>query len=142
MFVIWSPLFEINVPRIDHEHRNLAEILNEFHRAHAEGHEREQCFHTLNRLVQYVEEHFSSEETLMREARYPEFMKHRVEHDKLTKRIFELNEGLADGDDVISDDLLEFLKKWLIDHILHTDMKLKEYFQSNPIPDPWTSPGH
>ena len=141
VYVAWSQLFEIGVPRTDHEHRYLVQILNDYYGSLRAGVAPDTLFSTLNRLVEYVESHFTSEEALMRESRYPGYQKHRVEHDNLTRGIFKLNQSLEDGDEVISQEVMEFLKHWLVEHILHTDKKLESFFQEHPIPQQWqTSP--
>jgi hemerythrin len=137
MFIEWSPAFDIEVPRIDRQHRRLAELVNEFHAACGKGRVPGVVFTVLNGLVRYVEEHFRSEEALMTEVRYPELLRHRREHERLTLEIFALNEKLEAGDVEISQETMAFLKRWLLDHILQSDRKLGEYVQERGIPPLW-----
>lgn len=137
MFLQWSEVFEIGVPRIDGEHRHLVGIVNAFHQIHRSGAGRDKVFPVLNLLVKYVEVHFQSEERLMEVAKYPDLLRHRREHDKLTEQIFALAEKYEAGEAEITDQVMEFLKHWLLDHILQLDKKLAPFFQVHGIPSGW-----
>lgn len=136
-YVPWSPLYEIEVPRIDEQHRGLASLVSEFHAACAEGCGRERVFPLLNRLVRYAEEHFRDEEALMGAGRYPDLLRQRREHEKLTVAIFALAERYERGEAEITDEVMAFLKAWLIDHILREDKKLEGFFRDHGLPPGW-----
>ncbi len=137
MFITWGPLFEIGVPEIDRQHEHLVSLVNAFYDAHEAGASPAEVFSTLNRLVQYVEEHFASEEALMNRARYPDLARHRVEHEKLIRQIFDLNERLEAGTASVDDEVMAFLKGWLVDHLLHEDRKVGEHLARTGIPPGW-----
>jgi len=136
-YVPWSPIYDIGVGRIDHQHRGLAGLLNEFHAAVTAGAGKEHVFPVLNRLVRYVEEHFRDEEALMEAGHYPERLRQRREHEKLTVEIFSLAERYERGEAEITEDVLEFMKSWLLDHVLHEDKKLEGFFRDKGIPAGW-----
>jgi hemerythrin len=140
MYIQWSPLFEVGVPLIDEQHRRLFGIVNLFHEAYAGGNGHDRVYGVLNQLVRYVEEHFQSEETLMEQARYPDLARQRREHDTLARRIFELTEEHEAGSLEVSGEVMKFLKRWLLDHILHQDKKLEDFFRAREIPKPWDRP--
>ncbi|MHB8763203.1 MAG: bacteriohemerythrin [Deferrisomatales bacterium] len=126
MYVQWSPLFEIGVPALDDQHRQLAERINDLHAAHGTAADPlgRGVFPILNGLVRYAEEHFRDEERLMASARYPGLARQRREHEAFLGRVFALAERLERGDAELSDDLFAFLRGWLLDHILGEDRKL------------------
>ena len=140
MYMPWSEVLEIGVPTVDGEHRHLAAVVNGFHDLYRAGAARDKIFQVLNLLAKYVEVHFRSEEMLMEAGRYPELLKHRREHDKLAEQIFSLAERYEAGDAEITQEVMEFLKGWLLDHILHTDKKLEPFFQARGIPPGWEKP--
>ena len=139
MFIQWSPAFELGIPRIDAEHRHLTGIVNAFYEAYRAGTGREKTFPVLNLLVKYVDVHFRSEERLMEAGRYPELLRHRREHEKLTEQIFELAEKYEVGDSEISFAVMQFLKHWLLDHILQEDKKIADHLRGSAIPEQWAS---
>jgi len=140
VFLQWSEAFEVSIPKVDAEHRHLVAIVNSFHQVYRSGAARERVFPVLNLLVQYVEVHFQSEESLMAAGKYPDLLKHRREHDKLTDQIFELAQKYEAGDAEITYEVMEFLKTWLLDHILQMDKKLEPFFQEAGVPAGWGSP--
>ena len=130
MYIQWSPAFEIGVPRIDAEHRHLAGIVNAFYDVFRADGGRSRIFAVLNLLCQYAETHFRDEEELMGQGRYPGLARHRLEHDRLLREVFALNERYAAGEAEITEEVMGFLKHWLLSHILQEDKKLEAHFES------------
>lgn len=137
MYVTWSELFEIGIPKIDAEHRHLTGIVNAFHDVVSAGEARGKVFAVLNLLTQYVEIHFRNEEALMEAGKYPGLLAHRREHERLTVQIFELAERYEAGAAQITTAVMDFLKNWLLDHILQEDRKIGEYFRGREVPAAW-----
>jgi hemerythrin-like metal-binding protein len=77
--------------------------------------------------VEYACEHFALEEALMAQARYPELVRHKAEHDKLTAEVAKLMQDVESGKTVLSMKLLQFLRSWLQDHIMGCDKKYVSY---------------
>jgi hemerythrin-like metal-binding protein len=63
---------------------------------------------------------------------YPERLKHKLEHDRLLEQIFQLNQRLAAAEATVTDDVSEFLKDWLLNHILNTDRRYAPFFADGP----------
>ena len=136
MYIQWSPAFELGIPEIDGEHRHLAAIVNAFYDGYRAGGGRDKIFAVLNLLVKYVEVHFRNEEALMEAGRYPDLLRHRREHERLTAQIFALAEKHEAGDGEICIAVMEFLKGWLIEHILHEDKKIAAHLAERAVPCP------
>jgi hemerythrin len=84
----------------------------------------------LTRLVAYAERHFTREEALMSARAYPKLDDHRQLHEKLFSSIFDLNEKLQSDLKQVDAEVLRFLKNWLVDHILHSDMDFGGFMES------------
>lgn len=136
-YIEWSDLFSVSIGKIDHQHKDLVQILNDFHGAFVSGAGTGHAFATLNRLVKYAEDHFSNEETLMEEVHYPGLIKHKLEHERLLKEIFELEEKLEKKERELDSELFEFIKNWLLHHILEFDKQLEAHFKTNKLPPEW-----
>ncbi len=139
MFVQWNRTLAIGVPKVDNEHKHLVDVLNAFYRAFQAGVAREKVFAVLNMLLRYAEIHFRNEEALMEAANYPELQEHRKEHERLIEEVFDLNARCEVGKTEITFETMEFLKHWLLDHILAEDKKLRDYFEQRGIPPGWES---
>ncbi len=78
-------------------------------------------------LVEYTGYHFDNEEKAMAQAEYPELESHQEEHRKLKEQALEFQ---AMGQVLERDKVKEFyqfLRAWLIDHIVVCDMKYGEF---------------
>lgn len=127
--IIWKNDYSVHSAYIDSQHRHLVTIINDFNAAWAAGRGKDAAYSILNRLIQYAEEHFRDEEKLLRMARYPSeaLDTHVKEHEQLTEDIFRHTENWSSYGEEALPKIGEFLKKWLIDHILTTDKKFSKY---------------
>lgn len=82
-------------------------------------------------LVNVAKLHFQTEERLLEEFGYPEIEKHLVEHSAFIAKISGMYVNTMNGDQE-AHKLCEFLKTWLADHVIHSDMRLRDYFSQPP----------
>lgn len=111
--------------------------MSDFYAARAGGGGRDEVFTVLNRLVRYAEEHFRTEEALMEAGRYPELGRQRIEHERFLRKVFALAERLERGEAEVGDEVMAFLKAWLLGHILQEDKKLEAFFEGRGLPAGW-----
>jgi hemerythrin len=76
-------------------------------------------------LKKFAEFHFISEENLMHEIGYPEVDEHALIHTELLQQ-FELMMAKISHHKEFPEDLLHFLNKWLVQHIVQDDLKIAE----------------
>ena len=122
-FLTWSDKYSVGVDAIDRQHQQLVNLINELHDAMLKGNGNDIMVPILDRLVQYTRVHFESEETLMRRAFYPGLDAHKREHETLTRQVVEFQQEVQNGRAMITIKVMNFLKEWLVHHILETDMK-------------------
>jgi hemerythrin-like metal-binding protein len=111
----WDQKLSVGVARFDDEH------VNRLHEAMCSGKGRSVTGATLSELVAYVASHFAAEEAAMAKAGYAALAEHKQEHGKLTAQVREFQERFESGDATINVSLLNFLRDWLVNHILKTD---------------------
>ncbi len=130
----WSSGFSVGNRLIDTDHRGLFEAMNELHDAVEHRRGEAEIGHTITYLIRYVREHFEREERLMRECGYPEFAEHKNEHRKLTRQVFAVQKLYeADHNLVDLEKLVEFLRGWLIRHVLGSDMDYAPYLKDSTL---------
>ena len=134
-FLSWSKDYEVGVKQIDHEHRHLFDLINQYHEQHTRQISPSEIAQLLNRLVAYAEEHFKHEEKLMADIDYPLFDEHSERHNNLISAIFSINEGLSIDMVKASAETLEFIKNWLQNHILKDDINIGNYLRQKPHVD-------
>ena len=81
----------------------------------------------LNELVDYTRVHFTFEEEQQRNANYPDLGSHIELHEKLVDQVVEYQKKFHSGDKMLSMEILDLLKNWLINHILGNDKKYVPY---------------
>jgi len=80
-------------------------------------------FHLIrDELIDSVENHFGTEETLLRHCRYPLLENHREEHSEFQIRLTKFLAATASGR-IKQADLHQFLSQWWFEHILSSDKK-------------------
>ena len=113
----------VGVPEIDADHKTLVGLINNLHRSIGDAEEYATLGSVLKSLDDYAADHFAREERMMAAARYPGLSVHIQAHFSLAQEVRRLNQRYdADRTSVRARDCLDFLHKWLIEHICSTDM--------------------
>lgn len=120
-FVEWSNELSVGIEEIDSQHKVLVDLLNEVHEAIQQGRTAEVTKGIIDRLDEYTRVHFAVEESLLRILHYPDYGRHKEEHDKLVVQLGDLRAKLDKGKGAIGFELAMFLKNWLTKHIMEVD---------------------
>jgi len=122
--LVWSEILSVGVAEIDEDHRKLVNVFNVLNHSVSEGASPEYLAATLEELINCTVWHFSHEERLMLKYRYAEIDEHKAEHRELIKSAKELQQKLLQADKPVANEHIEFLERWLTEHILTTDLRL------------------
>jgi hemerythrin-like metal-binding protein len=117
----WSSYFFVGVETLDVQHRRLFDIMDELDVAMKDGQAGGVAGRLLDELLEYTRVHFSTEETMMRTAKYAGFARHRDLHTELAGQVKEYLARERSGDSSVQAELLHFLREWLADHIQRED---------------------
>ena len=138
-FMPWSATFEFGIPEIDEQHRQGVAITNTLHDTILhEGARSVSIGPTLEKLVNYTQSHFTSEEALLEARGYGEIEEHKAEHDRFILKIIDLCKR-HENEEAIALEMLEFLKIWLIHHICRVDRAYLPYFSTGEGSDGTTT---
>jgi len=99
-------------------------MVNSFHEAMEQGRGNEVIGKVLHNLVIYTKEHFAREEAEMQRIKYPRYLAHKLDHDKLIGQVADLQNDLSTGKAMLSIQISKFLRDWLQTHIMQTDKLL------------------
>ncbi|MFH1155957.1 MAG: bacteriohemerythrin [Pseudomonadota bacterium] len=126
----WGPKLETGLKEIDSQHRKLVGMINSLHRAMKLKKGAKESGRILDELAQYTVFHFGHEETLFDKHGYPDTGEHKKIHKALVKQVTDFQSGFNKGQATLSMDLMDFLKDWLKNHIMKTDMAYVPFFKS------------
>ncbi len=129
----WSKDYSVNITEFDGQHKKIVGFINELHLAMREAKGKEVMGKILDELADYTVFHFSAEERLMHQYSYPGYIKHKAEHDNLTKQVLVLVNDYKAGKSLISQEVMQFLKDWLVNHIIGSDKKYSDFLNSKGI---------
>ena len=126
-YLEWEDEYSVGIDSIDQQHRKLINLINQLQTAtdYSTGEEFERD--ALDELVDYTKTHFSYEEGLMKDNDYPGFESHKVQHEKMFKKVEEVLAEYEQDQDTAMSNAVEYLKDWLINHINGTDKQYSSY---------------
>jgi len=128
----WGPNMEIGVPMIDSQHKELIARANSLVAAMRRGDGRRNIVDVIEFLGQYVEEHFSFEESVMRENNYPKYETHRAVHNCFKADFQALALKFQSSVTKIGPtiEVQHRVMDWLRKHIQGTDIDLGKYLKA------------
>lgn len=126
----WDEKYNIGIKEIDMQHRRLVQMVNELYSAMYAGEGRDVLGDVLGGLLLYTKIHFQTEERFMKKHNFPEFISHQQIHEKMKTRVLELKKKFEEGKISNPVQISNFLKAWLIKHILKTDMKYAYFYKT------------
>jgi hemerythrin-like metal-binding protein len=125
--IVWGEILSVSVDEIDDDHRRLIELFNILNHAVIEGASPDYLAATLEELINCTAWHFSHEERLMLKLGYREAEQHKAEHRELIQSARQLQEQVLEADKRVAEKHIEFLERWLTEHILTTDLRMGAY---------------
>jgi hemerythrin len=133
-FLPWDGVkMSVGIREIDSQHQKLVGMLNALNAEMKLGKGSEASKKILKELLVYTQTHFATEEKLMKTHAYPGSDNHRSEHIKLLSEASGLEEQILKTTAPISIKLLQFLKKWLTDHIMAEDKKFGQFLKTKGV---------
>ena len=121
-FLEWKPELSVHVPEIDLQHARWIEIANQLHGAMVSGAGPAGVSKALEELLAYARHHFVFEETALARAGYPALDEHRKQHRAMLGEVAVYVERADYGTPISSLQHMTFLRDWIFNHILRTDM--------------------
>ncbi len=120
-FIVWNKKFELGVDFVDKQHKRLCDLINNLYTAMQKNEGKESLAKIFKELGDYTVRHFNDEEKLFDAHNYPASAQHKKAHEVFVKKLVHFKEQAESGHAMLGVDLLEFLKDWLLKHILATD---------------------
>lgn len=120
----WKEEFSVGDAAVDHEHRQLVELINGLHGALQSGCDREQVIDSLGEVYAQISAHFALEEKSMRDSRYPHYEEHKTDHEALLDQLRDIMDHVEDSESTAEDWLPDKLGNWFSEHFRTHDARL------------------
>ena len=125
-WIIWDEKFEVGYKRVDDQHRELINIINDLHTATEKGNlsipeVKDKFKIILKRTVDYATYHFATEEKIMKAVHYKYFKEHISKHREFSSKVLEEVIKYTNDENVNMEDFIVYLRDWLFSHILGDD---------------------
>lgn len=122
--IVWGAEYETGIASVDQQHRGLVEMLNDLHRAAGGGLAPAEALGLVDTLRDHVHSHFGMEEGVVRAMAPGRFLQHRAHHAVMAQQFEGIRSEIADGALDVGVAVRDFLRFWLMDHILGCDRPL------------------
>jgi hemerythrin-like metal-binding protein len=135
--ILWSQEYSVNVADLDAQHKEWINICNNLiDLAGSDSFTKEEALMRVARLGDYAHYHFSTEEKLFDETKYPDAVAHVEAHNQFRKKaesfIDQIRDENIDAKETIKE-IAEFTIDWLLKHILVVDKKYSEFFNQHGV---------
>ncbi|HKZ95833.1 MAG TPA: bacteriohemerythrin [Hyphomicrobiaceae bacterium] len=121
----WRKEFETGIAEVDHEHRELVDLINGLHAEIKKGGTHENVAAFLGEVFARIAAHFALEETVMRKHRYDEYAEHKADHERLLDELRDIMDQHEEGHfDDASQALATTVRDWFVNHFKTRDARL------------------
>ncbi len=117
----WNDSFLIGISVVDKQHKRLIDLFDEIISVSNEDYDEDRILLLLNELQRYTIYHFNTEEELMRQANFQNTEMHLKQHNLFKKKIGDFMIAHNYKNIVLLNQIILFLRKWLVTHIRDID---------------------
>lgn len=129
MAIQWDDSLVLGLDEIDTQHKSIFEHFERLSEAAQQGKSKEVIEELSAFLFDYAHVHFTTEDKIMVEYRYPKLEVQRQEHGEFTRNANEIKKRLEleGATREVAIDVTGKLFKWIIQHIKKHDKEMVEY---------------
>lgn len=120
----WKPEFSVGNAAVDHEHRELIDLINKIHAGVSQRAGRDQLASGLGEIYAQIAAHFALEEKKMRDADYAGYGAHKDDHESLLDQLAEIIDAVELEGIYHEQALSSALNLWFSEHFRTHDAQL------------------
>ena len=121
--------YTVHIGVIDQQHGELLRLIEELRAAKNLGWDLEDISRLAGKLTEAAIIHFATEEKLLGDYGYPGLSKQKKEHDGARAELLKLKEKWAGSPLEWGEKMVEFLDRWLIEHMEGADLAYAEFLK-------------
>jgi len=120
----WREEFSVGIEEVDHEHRELIELIRTLQQDLHAGADTDRIIDVLGEIYNQIAAHFALEEKMMRTTHYPALPEHKQDHETLLDDLRDIMDEVEDDGILDETQLTDDLDRWFSDHFKTHDAKL------------------
>jgi hemerythrin len=128
----WKDEYSVGVPAVDHEHRELIELVNRLHQGPASQMPEDQVAVIFGDLFHAISAHFALEERFMRERGYDQATQHKADHERLLDELRDIMDDHQHGEGHSVERLTASVEAWFVNHFKTHDARLHSRLGAHP----------
>lgn len=130
-FIKWSDQEKVGIGVIDSQHEELVNIINNLYSGIGTKIKNEK---ELTRgLLEKMKIHFDTEEYFMKQYGDPNYISHKLEHDRCLNKTSRTTEDIFESNKGINVEFLNSFKTWLFNHLEFKDRKCAAYLRTKGL---------
>lgn len=130
----------IGLDLLDNQHKELLQIINKLSCSIDNNTQGNDILIIVDELIQYAENHFSTEEALFDKFKYEESDSHKKEHFLFVNNFTELRDKIRNDNlyvnssaVAISEEIFNYMLNWFLNHVTGSDKKYVDLFKKNSV---------
>ncbi|MBN1981707.1 MAG: hemerythrin family protein [Chitinivibrionales bacterium] len=126
-FITWDDSMSVGISEMDEQHKKFIPIINELNDAMKFGKGSTVLLQILQKISSYTVIHFKAEEAFMLSQGFPGLPQHAKKHREFEKQVEGFLTDLRANKTLLSLEIMNAIKQWLIDHIQKVDKQYGQY---------------
>ena len=132
--ILWIDEYEVGLESLDAQHKQLFSLVNKLYEPENNHMTEEELAGILYAFSDYMNVHFKDEEEYMLSIGYPDLLEHIQLHNELVNYLTSVIKTHAKVD-TIKTKIRLLAERILVNHIVHEDIKIKQFEISKTNPD-------
>jgi len=117
----WEPKYSVDIEEIDEHQKKMFELFNQLIDMKKSEVDVKEIVNMISVINEYSKLYFSTEEKYLRKKDYPDFEAHSKAHRQFTKSFISLRRNVSDDIGILTFEVIDELRNWLINHMLTFD---------------------
>jgi hemerythrin len=128
----WREEYSTNVESMDKDHMFFLEKANTLYQLIV-ANDQQAFLETLDQMIQFAQNHFKAEESLMKAHDFPDYRIHHKKHKRIIREALEVKKKIQENRMDVDSEFVNYLKDWIINHILTEDRKYGAFLSGKGV---------
>jgi hemerythrin len=132
MLLHWKDTYSVGIEAVDHEHKELIELINRLHEELDAADAKLTVPAFFGDLLEGITAHFALEEKFMRDRGYDRLRPHKEDHERLLDELREIMDAFERSEEIDPVELGLRLDTWFSRHFRTHDAQLHQAIGAHP----------